>query len=173
MLEEKIKETGLRYGLSYSTFLLIYYLLVFFVSDNAFQLVGEPNLLMLVLVVVLAHRQHRSEHGSLSYLESFYIGLYCTVIGALISALVSYVYLTQVNNALIPFLLDEGGKVLDSMGFDDDELQPMMRAMRQFLTPGTLTFSRFFSTLVWGSLLSLLIGLFTKKKTRNDGSPEA
>ncbi len=171
-MEEKrqtANATGAYYGLLTGIGLVIFNLLLYILNLQTSVYVGYFNYLIIIAAVWFAATSHRDKYqdGVISYGKSLAVGVLTMVYASFILAIYMYIYYKFIDPEAVGRLLIEAEEALYNMGYNEDFIEQSMEMQKVFMGPGYLAFGVFFSTVIQGTIISLIVSIFTKRDQKN------
>jgi len=102
--------------------------------------------------------------GNLSYGQGFKFMFVMSLIISIITALYSYVLFAYLDPSLIEAMKEQAAEQMYQQNLSDEQVEAALEMQSAWLTPGMMVFYSIFGSLFFGSILALIIALFTKKE---------
>lgn len=125
------------------------------------QLIGLLGFVIPIVGIVLAIRAaKRAETGEFTFGEGFKEGAAVTMIAALLSGVLTYLYLTAVNPDYLETVRQATEAELQARGYSERE----MAAAQGMTSPGAVAGFGAFGQVVFGLIVSAVAALFMRRK---------
>jgi hypothetical protein len=168
MEEKSTFSLALKPGLIVSGALVAFSLVLWAtVSDiNTQKYLGWINYLILAAGYYFYTVQYRNEHknGALTFGEAFVFMLFMTIVISLVQAVYTYVLMVWLDPAMIQKMLDIATEEMYKKDIPEEQIEQSMKMMSFMFQPWLLAIMSIFSNMFGGIIMSLIIGLFTKKE---------
>ncbi len=171
------KSTAMRYGLIWGLIAIVLGLLAHIMGWNdpvnpnptMSLILGAISLGLTITMLVLAVRQHRDQElgGYITFGRGFYTGFMTTLIYALIATVWAYILMNLIAPDMFAGIEDKMISDLEAQGKSDEEIEMAVSFSSMFTSPMALTVMTFFGSLIFGSLVSLVVGAVMKKDAPN------
>jgi len=122
-----------------------------------------------IVVMVLAHREFKRTHeGMMRYSQGLGSGTLISLVAALLSGVLVYVYVKYINTGYIAAALQVQKEALQQRGLTGAQAQQAMAITSAIITPVGLVVTSLISGVVVGFIVALIVSIFTQK-----GDPRA
>jgi hypothetical protein len=153
---------GLIMGLAGIVFtLVIYFLDLTFNKSMSFIFFGIS--VVLLYYFIISYRDNYL-HGYITYGQSVGAGviifLYYSVISAIFMYILYAIIDPELTNKMLVFMEEE----MIKRGIPEGNLDTMMAMQKKILRPEILAASSIFSNMLYGTVISLIISIFTRKE---------
>jgi len=163
--------TGLKWGVIYGLVSTIFGLVLYVLNQSTNMTMGFVGILIFIVFVILAMRDHNKKSTSMTYGQGILIGLFVALIGGLFAAIYSYA-IFALDPELVKLTQEKSIEVSEGMmqwmGMDSDQIDEAIDQAEeagQFeVTPMKQSISTFFTTLFIGIFFSLVPAIFFRKK---------
>jgi hypothetical protein len=125
------------------------------------------NFVVVIALVVLAQReikQHRN--GVLTYVQGLGSGTLLGAVGAVVRAVLMYVYVQYINTGYLPALLQTQRTALERRGITGAQAQMAMGITASFTTPIGIVITSLVTGVVIAFIVALIVSLFTQSEGR-------
>ena len=120
--------------------------------------------LVATLITGTKYLRDKFLNGYIKYSKALGSGTLISIFFGIIYSFFVYIYLTYANPKFMEELLKLQEELLMRVNFiEEDQLETMITEMRNNTTSFTFAFSEFWSTLVWGFVISVFTSIFQKK----------
>lgn len=134
-------------------------------TEGAGQLVGLLGLLFPVVGIVLAIRAaKRAETGEFTFGDGFKQGLVVSAVAALLSAVLTYLYVTVIDPDYLETVRAATEAQLRAQGYSAREIARTQAATGGMTTPGAASLIGGITQFVLGLVISALAALFMRRK---------
>ncbi len=161
-----VSQIGLRYGIIIGLIFIVYGLILQFLNLDmkAMQYLGYLNYVILIVVLVLAHKAFKEGgDGFMSIGQGLGIGMLITLVGSVLSAIFTFIYLKFIDDSMLTKILDAQMAELEARGLDDAAVDQAMGFTEKIMTPEILPILSVVVMLFFGFIISLIVSIFTKK----------
>jgi hypothetical protein len=129
-------------------------------------LVGVFQAVLLIVLMVLAHREFKKTHnGIMMYSEGLGSGTLLSVAGAVVTAVLLYIYVRYINTTYLSTLIQAQHAALEQRGITGPQAQQAMAMVGAVMTPVGIAVSSLISGAVVGFIVALIVSIFTQKPT--------
>lgn len=158
------RPTALKYGLILGIASSIYSIFLYFANLSTSTGFAYLSFGITIGVVVLAIREYLSLNGGfMSLKEGFRVGFVTSLIGGVISSVVSVVY-TMIDKQAIAQVLDETRmKLEENPQMTDEIIEMSMSWTESLMKPFPMLMIGIISSAIGGAILSLIIAAIMKK----------
>lgn len=171
-MEEKrqtANATGAYYGLLTGIGLIIFNLLLYILNLQSSPYIGYFNYLIMIAAVWFAITSHRDkfQNGAISYGKSLSVGVLTMIYASFILAIYMYIYYKFIDVEAIDRYLLEAEDALYKMGYSEDLIEQSIKTQKLFAGAGFFAFSSFLTYAIQGTVISLIVAIFTKRDKKN------
>ena len=135
---------------------------------NATTIRGLTGLLTLVILGIGIYigmgSIKRSNSGKLTYGQALLVGFMIALTTGIITAIIGFVYCNYLNPGYAAYMLTESKKALIAEGKNPADIAANMANLRQQWTTGGQMLQALVGQTVYGTVTSLVMGLFIKSK---------
>lgn len=159
-----IKSIGVKYGLILGVVAIALFLIGVATDNPEF---GGMWLMLLVLVIgiVLAHREYKSEgDGFLEYGEGLGLGTLVAAVFAVIFTIFNYIYIKFIDPAYMDMIRQLQMEQIQEQGLTEEQMDMAMDWVMTLTTPEMVLVFNILGTIFFGFILSLIISAFTKNR---------
>jgi hypothetical protein len=167
-MEEKVSvwKANLSNGLILG-FISVIFTLVLYFFDLTFNKT-IPYFLLLIQVVILYYmiKAYRDNyrHGMLTYGQSVGAGVVLMLYSIVISVIFTYILYKFIDTGLTAKLLANTEETYVKRGMDQTAIDAAMAFSKKLLTPEFTLITGLFGGMVGGTIISLLVSIFTRKE---------
>jgi hypothetical protein len=127
------------------------------------------SLIFLVVQVVLLYFMIKSfrdnyRYGYLTYGQSVGAGVVITLYYAIISAIFGYILLKFIDPGLVNKMLAASEEMMLKRGMPQQAIDAGMAMNKKIMTPAFASIMGLITNMFWGTILSLIISIFTRKE---------
>lgn len=122
---------------------------------------------IMIAVTVLAVKKHRDEElgGYISFGRAFQSGFFVNLVITLVTALWTFIFFSFVAPDLLDIILEASrDQMIEQQGLSGEDLDNAMGFVSWMFTPTMMTLFATFGTLIFGAILSVIVGLVMKKE---------
>jgi hypothetical protein len=101
--------------------------------------------------------------GFISYGKCIAVGVMISLFASILLAVYSYLFFTFFDTTSIQKILDMTEEKLVKKGMSDEQIEMGMKYTAKFMTPVWMSTMTVIMYVFWGAIISLIIGIFTKK----------
>jgi hypothetical protein len=167
-MEEKVNvwKANLKNGVILGMVGVIYSLLMYVLDLSFNQLQGY--LFMVIQAVLLWYllKSYRDNYlfGNITYGQSVGAGVIICFYYAIISAVFAYLLYTVIDPGLVDKQLAFAEEMVMARGLPQASVDAAMAIQRKLMTPGIIALMSIFGNLFWGTIISLIVGVFIKRE---------
>ncbi|MEG1573517.1 MAG: DUF4199 domain-containing protein [Bacteroidales bacterium] len=174
--EQKIK-TITQYAMEYGTYMGLFFIVKFFIMTYALRY-SSANMLSTVMIIgipVLAFymiKWFRDKSGNVTFARIWLFGIYMFFFASLLSGVMEYVYYRYMNPDYIQM---QQQAIADMLGqLSQQNNVPMFATIQKALSkseipaPIDMVFQGIWGTVFLGSMFSLLLAIFMRRKHKID-----
>lgn len=159
---------ALKYGLIYSGINIVWSLLMYVTELNRSEMSWVFNLLALaipVICIVLAVKEYRLTvgNGFISFGEAFKNGLVVCLIGGLIAAAYSILYIKFIDPTFMDFMMQKQVTSMQDMGMSEGDIEKAINRSAKMQTPFWMFTWALVGSLFVGAVISLIMAAILKK----------
>lgn len=157
-----------KYGAYIGGAITLFSFSMYSIAVNSEAIVQNITYIIIIfgLFMSLKHYRDTELNGFMDYGKAVGIGMIITLLFSIIVSIYSYL-LFKLDPEAISRLMEQSYQQLYEAGKSEEEIEQLMKLTDEFMTPGLLGFSSFFSHAIMGGLFTLLIGIFVKRKNPN------
>ncbi len=157
---------SMRYGLYTAGAYILVLLVLYAMSVGSTNWLNYITLLVIAAGIFWGTRVYRDKHnqGFLSYGRSLGSGVLISLFAGVIIAIYTYLFYTYFDTSAMAKLLEEAELKLLERGLTDEQVDQAMVMTSKMMSPGFMSLSVVFSTVLWGTLFSLIIAIFVRKE---------
>ena len=168
-MENKVSiwKNSVNYGLIAGVLMIAFSLILWLLGMMENKVLGYINYLILAFIMFLAATNWRDKFngGWMSYGEAFKTGFYVTLIAAVLLIIYNYVFFNFIDpEFLAGQLLKAEDAILEANpNISDADLDNAMELSAKFTSPGMIAIFGLIFTLIFGTILSAIVAIFSKK----------
>jgi len=119
-----------------------------------------------IVALVLAIRSYRANHmkGFLSYGQSLGAGVVIVLYYAVISSVFAYILYSYIDPGLIEKMMAVAEQKILDRGLPEGAVEQAMNFQEKIMKPWILSISGIFNSMIMGTVLVLIISIFTRKE---------
>lgn len=158
-----LSKISTKYGLIQGVVGFVLFLIVAMTGMTQNWLTTGVNLVVLVVLMVLAHKEYKKTHdGIMSYGQGVGSGTLLTVVASVLSSILLYIYVGFINTGYPAAALKAQQAQLEARGMTGAQLDQAMSITSAMLTPTGMVVSSLVSGVIVGFIVSLIVSAFTK-----------
>jgi uncharacterized membrane protein YcjF (UPF0283 family) len=160
-------KSAMTYGLITGIALVIYTVLLYmtdnYISKNAF--LGILQWLILAAGLYYGIKSYRDQYaeGYITYGKSLGLGVLISVFVGVIMGIFTYLLYVVIDPELLEKSLKFAQEEMLKSGLSEEQVEAATKMQRTFSSPIIMLFSSVFSFAFFGTLISLVVSIFTKK----------
>jgi len=126
--------------------------------------------LILIALMILAHREFKRTHEStMTYPQGLGSGTLLSSVGALVTCIVTYVYLKYINTGYIAAAMEAQRAAIERRGISGPQAEMAMGMMGAITSPIGIAFTSLITSVIVGFIVALIVSIFTEKRDPNAG----
>jgi uncharacterized membrane protein SpoIIM required for sporulation len=102
--------------------------------------------------------------GNLTFGQGFKFMFVMSLVVSIISSLYTYVLFVYLDPNTIEMIKEQAAEQLYQSNMTEEQIESAIEMQAAWMTPGMMVFFSVFGSLSYGTILSLIIALFTKKE---------
>ena len=148
---------------------IVFTLVMWFLDQTLNKTLGYVWLLVLIVALYFMIKGYRdnSLKGFITYGQSLGAGVVITLYYAIISAVFGFILYKFIDPGLIDKMLAAAEETMVAKGIPEAAMEQGLNFQKKLMTPGVMAISSIISTMVMGTLISLIISIFL----RREGNP--
>lgn len=161
----------LYYGLYTGGGLILFSLLMYSIDINMQNPLNYLAFLILAAGLFFGITSYRDNFGGgfISYGKCIAAGALISLFASILLAIYSYLFFTFFDTTSIQKMMDLAEENLVKKGMTDEQIEMAMKYTAKMMTPAWMAIMSILMYVFWGTIISLIIGIFAKK---NDPSFE-
>jgi hypothetical protein len=153
---------GLILGLIGVVFTLILYFLDLLLNKTLSYILFPINLV--VLYFMLKSYRDNFLNGNMTYGQSVGAGVIIFLYSTIISVIFSYILYKYIDPGLIGKILAASEESLAKRGMTQEQIDTGMAMTKKLMTPGFMVITGLLAGMFFGTIISLIMSIFTKKE---------
>ncbi len=122
------------------------------------------NIALLVVLMVLAHREFkRANERMMSYAQGLGCGTLLASVSAVVSSILTYVYVSYINTGFLPGLIQAQHAALAQRGITGAQAQQATAIYSVIYTPVWFAVLSLVGGVIIGFIVALIVSIFTQK----------
>ncbi len=167
-MEENVNvwKANLTNGLIFGLVGIVYSLVMYFLDLSLNKTQGYIFLVIAAAMLFLLLKSYRDNvrHGQITYGESIGAGVIIYLYYSLIMALFVYILFTVIDPGLIGKQLAMTEEMLQKKGMSQEAIDAGMKINAKIMKPAIMAPISILGNMIWGVILSLIVGIFIKKE---------
>lgn len=160
-----IKSIAMKWGAINGLLAIALLVIIDIAGMTGNQVVGWIGYVVFLVIVVLAHKQYKSEgDGFMSYGQGLGIGTLTMVVSSVISSVFFFIYVSFISSDFIEAIKEKSIMDMEEKGMSDAEIDQAMGFSEAFMSPGAMTIMGFIGAIFIGFIIALLVSIFTKNQ---------
>jgi len=161
---------ALKPALITSAAVIAYSLVIWSIADTIDQQqnLGWFGYIILALGYFYYTKNYRDDYkdGALTYGEGFVFMLFITMVYSVIQSIYTYVFMTFIDPEMINQIMEKAEESLYNKDMSEEQIEQSLKMMSFMFKPWLISLMAVFGTMFWGTLLSLIMAIFTKKQAQ-------
>jgi hypothetical protein len=121
---------------------------------------------VLIALMVLAHREFKRTHnGVMMYSEGLGSGTLLSIIAAVVTSVLAYVYLKYINGGSLAAAIQAQQVALEQRGVTGPQARQAMGIIGAVMTPVGVAVLSLIVTVIVGFIVALIVSIFTQNET--------
>ena len=170
-MEEKVSvwKANLTNGLILGLIGIVYSLVVYFFDLTLNQVQGYLFLVVLLVALYFLVKSYRDHylHGQMTYGQAVGAGIVIFFYYSIITAIFTYILFAFIDPGLIDKQLAMTEEMLQKRGLPQEAMDAALKVQEKMIKPGIIAPLSILSNMLYGLIMSLIIGIFVK----NEGNP--
>jgi len=170
-MEEKVSvwKANLTNGLILGLIGIVYSLVVYFFDLTLNQVQGYLFLVILLVALYFLVKSYRDHylHGQMTYGKAVGAGIVIFFYYSIITAIFTYILFAFIDPGLIDKQLAMTEEMLQKRGLPQEAMDAALKVQEKMIKPGIIAPLSILSNMLYGLIMSLIIGIFVK----NEGNP--
>jgi hypothetical protein len=170
-MEEKVSvwKANLTNGVILGLIGIVYTLVVYFFDLTLNKVQGYVFLVILIVALYFLIKSYRDNylHGQMTYGQAVGAGMVIFLYYSIISAIFTYILFAFIDPGLIDKQIAFAEEVMQKRGLPQEAMDAAMKIQQKMIKPGIIAPMSLLSNMLYGLIMSLIIGIFVK----NEGNP--
>lgn len=168
-MENKVSlwKSSINFGLIAGILMIALSLILWLLGMMENQWLGSISYLILAFAMYLGAKNYRDalNDGWLTYGEAFKIGFFVTLIAAVVTMVYNYAFFAFIDPGFIASkMADAENAMLEANpNMSDEALETALNMSAKFTSPIMLTVFGLIGTVIFGTIISLIVAIFAKK----------
>jgi hypothetical protein len=167
-MEQKVNawKANLTNGLILALAGITYSLVMYFLDLSLNKTQGYVFMLIQVALLFYLLKSYRDNflHGQITYGQSVGAGVIINLYYAVIMAIFSYILYAYIDPGLVAKQLALAEEAMVKRGTPQEAIDAGMAFTAKIMKPGIMAISSIFFTMIWGTVLSLIVSIFIRKE---------
>lgn len=167
-------KSAMVYGLYLGIAITLYSVILYVSGQTQNKGLGYISFLLYAIGIVLAQISYRNKelNGSISYGQSVGIGVAVMLFAGIITSLYNIIIFSIDPSLLVQIKAMQEEAMLER-GMSEDQIEAAMSMASKMMTPGWISISALFGSVIIGTIVSLVTSIFIKKLPSEDAFEEA
>jgi hypothetical protein len=159
-------KSNLTNGLILALVGIIYSLVMYFLDLSLNKTQGYVFILIQVVLLYLLIKSYRDnvKHGLITYGEAVGAGVIICLYYAIAMAVFTYILFALIDPGLIDKQLALTEEAMIKKGTPQAAIDAGMNFSKKIMKPGIMAPVSIFTTMIWGTILSLVVAIFVRKE---------
>lgn len=170
-MEEKVSvwKANLTNGLILGLVGIVYSLVVYFFDLTLNKVQGYVFLVILIMALYYLIKSYRDNHlhGQMTYGQAVGAGMVIFLYYSIITAIFTWILFAVIDPGLIDKQIAFAEELLQKRGLPQETMDAAMRVQQKMIKPEIIAPMSFLSNMLYGLIMSLIIGIFVK----HEGNP--
>jgi hypothetical protein len=167
-MEEKVSpwKANLTNGLILGLLSIVYTLVLYFFDQTFNRSLGYIFIVIQIGILFYMLKSYRETHlhGFMTYGQSLGAGVIIVLYSAIITTIFSYILYKFIDTGLTAKLLAFTEENMVKRGMPQAQVDAAMVMSKKMMTPEFMMISGFFGSVFFGTIISLLVSIFTRKE---------
>lgn len=148
---------------------VVFTLVLWFTEQTTNKSIGYIWFLVLAIALFFMIKAYRDNYmrGFITYGQSLGAGVVILLYYAIISAIFGYILYKFLDPGLIDKMLLVAEETMIEQGIPESAMEQGLKVQKKLMTPAFMAIASIFSTMLIGTIIALLISIFT----RREGNP--
>jgi len=167
MQKTSLFKASLNYGLMLGGALVVYSLLLYVLGAIGNQAYSYVSFVFYIALMVWGIKEYRDkvQAGFITYGNSFVLGFYIALIGALISAIFTFILFKLIDPSLLQTMLDKVRMQMEEKNnMTEEQIEMAMKMTTSMMSPMWMLIWGFAGGAFFGAIISLIVSIFMKKE---------
>lgn len=170
-MEEKVSvwKASLTNGVILGLIGIVYTLVVYFFDLTLNKVQGYVFLVILLVALYFLIKSYRDNylHGQMTYGQAVGAGMVIFLYYSIITAIFTYILFAFIDPGLIDKQIAYAEEIMQKRGLPQEAMDAAMKIQQKMIKPGIIAPMSLLSNMLYGLIMSLIIGIFVK----NEGNP--
>ena len=167
-MEQKVNvwKANLTNGLILALAGIAYSLVMYFLDLSLNKTQGYIFILIQIALLFVLLKSYRDNfmHGQITYGQSVGAGVIICLYYAIIMAIFSYILYTVIDPGLVAKQLALAEETMVKRGTPQEAIDAGMAFTAKIMKPAIMSVSGIFFSMIWGTILSLIVSIFIRKE---------
>ncbi|MCX6320433.1 MAG: DUF4199 domain-containing protein [Bacteroidia bacterium] len=168
-MEQKVNpwKSNLTNGLILALVGVVYSLIMYFLNLSLNKTQGYVMMIIQIALLYFLIKSYRDNymHGQITYGQSVGAGVIICLYYAIIMAIFGYILYTIIDPGLVTKQLAAAEEAMRAKGnLTEAQIETAMKFTGKIMKPGIMSISGIFISMIWGTILSLIVSIFIKKE---------
>ncbi len=168
-MEEKVNpwKANLTNGLILALVGIVYSLIMYFLDLSLNRAQGYVLLLIQIVLVYFLLKSYRDNflHGQITYGQSVGAGVIMFFYSAILGAIFTYILFAVIDPGLVAKQMAIAEQGMRAKGnLNESQIETAMKFTAKFMKPGIMATTGIFASLLFGTIISLIVSIFVKKE---------
>jgi len=170
-MENKVSvwKSNLNNGIILGLAGVVFTLVLWFLEQTMNKTLGYIWLLVLIVALFFLIKSYRDNYlrGFITYGQSLGAGVVIMIYYSIIGAIFAFILYKFIDPGLIDKMLALSEESMVERGIPESAMEQGMKVQQKIMTPGVLALISIITTVFYGTIMSLLVSIFT----RREGNP--
>lgn len=145
---------------------VVYSLVLYFLDQSLNKTLGYIWFVVLIILLFFFIKSYRDNYlkGFITYGQSLGAGVILMLYYSIISAVFGYILYKFIDPGLIDKVIAMSEAAMIEKGVPEAAIEQGMKVQEKIMTPGIMNAIGIFNNMLFGTILSLIISIFTRKE---------
>jgi len=167
-MEEKVSvwKANLTNGIILGLISIVYTLVLYFLDMTFNKSLGYIFIVVQIGILFYMLKSYRDTvlHGYMTYGQSLGAGVVIILYSTILTTIFSYILYKFIDPGLTTKILAITEESMASRGMTQEQVDAGMAMSKKMMTPGFMVISGFLGSMLFGTIASLLVSIFTRKE---------
>lgn len=158
-----VKQLGMKWGVILALISFGYFMILNIAGLSGESTYSYLGSIFTIVVFVLAHKAFKEGGvGFMSFGEGFKIGALISVISAIISNVLTYIYIKFVDDSMLELIREKAIADMEESGQSEEQIEQAMGFAEMFMSAEAIPIFGILGGIFFGIIIALIVSAFTK-----------